>query len=926
MFKHFILTLVLFSVSWTLAFSQSRGEIKGTLVSSDNDEALAFATVTAYTAVDTQMLDYVLTEDDGSFRIRRLPLDKELRVVISFLGFEPIREEFTLTSSEAVKDFGKLEMISSSQTLEEILVQAERPPITMNKDTIEFNAAAFTTRDGATVEDLVKKLPGVVVDNQGNITANGRAVTKVRVDGKDFFGGDPRVALRNLTSDMISKIQITDDREEDPQRLLADDEVDQVINLRLKKDAKLKAFGKVYAGGGTEDRFEMGGIVNSFQDTFQLSAVGYYNNLTKTNLSMDEVLSLGGFQTRRSGYWGGSQVDGIQFGAGGAGYPLSLLGGANANATFGGAKFSLQYFYSHNELEFGSETLKEQTIRPDSTFYYSSQNEGNSSNDGHNVTGGLRWEIDTATQLNINLSFNASKGIQPSVNDETSAFNRPDNLLQEFTTTEDPRSDNSGANARVYFNKKLNNAGRNISFRSSFSQSRNNNDLLSNFERTYFLNEIDSVVYFDQLRTQFRNNRDFNISLNYTEPIFKNWFIDVSGRYRPSSSSNNIETSQMYPIDTDWNIIGDLTNDYERDSREVQWGSGIRYRKDKVQINLSADYDHLKYSNYFGVEIPEFKEEYKFISPRLQIMLDGWRINYRYNYSTPDIDQLHPVTDNTNPLYVREGNPDLQPVRSHSMWVSKFSFQRKWKYRVFLNGSYRDESIISTSRVDGSGVTYSKPINFVGDAYNVRGGGGLGRTFEMENQKISIDLDLNTGLGSGPFFINGQEGISNNYSVGGSLTVNYNLHDVLDFAPRYSINNTKNTYLKVDYRDVDVVNHNLSSALTVYLPWDIEFQNDITYSYIPQVTPGFRKSSVLWHAALNKKLLRSKKLTLRLSAFDILDQNINFYRYVNFNTITDGQHRTLSRYVTASLIYDFRGSGGSQSGNTRPGPPRGRMH
>jgi len=244
----------LFTALFFLLFSlpilqaQKEGQISGILIG-DQKEPLAFATVTIYQAADTVLIDYVLSKEDGTFSLRRLPVEVPLRMIVSYLGYEPLREEFTISAESPLKDFGKLEMNPSSQTLEEILVLAERPPVVMKNDTLEFNASSFTMRDGSSVEDLVKKLPGVVVDNAGNVTANGRPVTKVRVDGKDFFGGDPRIALRNLTSDMISKVQITDDREEDPQRLLADDQVSQVINLKLKKEARIRAFGKAYAGG-----------------------------------------------------------------------------------------------------------------------------------------------------------------------------------------------------------------------------------------------------------------------------------------------------------------------------------------------------------------------------------------------------------------------------------------------------------------------------------------------------------------------------------------------------------------------------------------------------------------------------------------------------------------------------------------------------
>ena len=914
----FFLTLFI-SISFTMT-AQNNGEVTGTLLGGE-EEPLSFATVSVYTSLDTALIDYVLSEDDGSFHIKKLPVDKTLRIIVSYLGYEPVREDFQLNGNNPKKEFGTIQMQSTSQTIEQILVQAERPPIMMNNDTLEFNAGSFATRDGATVEDLVKKLPGVVVDNQGNITANGRAVTKVQVDGKDFFGGDPRIALRNLTSDMISKVQITDDREEDPQQLLAEDEVDQVINLKLKKNAKIKAFGKAYAGGGTRDRFEAGGIVNSFRDTFQLSLVGYYNNLSKTNLSMDEILSLGSFETRRRGWWGGGGIDGIQFGAEGAGFPKSLLGGANANATFGGAKLSLQYFYSNNKLDFGSETFREQTIRPDSVFFYDSENEGNSSNQGHNVRGGLRWEIDTMTRLNFNVSLTYGEGERPSFNTESSAFNNEDNILQSFTTREDPRSSNLGFNSRVYFNKKINKAGRNVSFRASFDKNKNDQDLLSNFERTYFQNAIDSIIYFDQLRTEFTDNQSFEVDVRYTEPIAENWFVDIEAEYEPGSRINNIETRQQNLVNPNWTTIDDLSNDFRRDEHEGEIGTGIRYQKEKVQLNLSLDYDFLHYINRFGEEIPEFKEDYRFFSPRLRIVLDGWRLYYRYDYDTPDINQLHPITNNTNPLYIRQGNPDLTPIRSHGMYLSKFSYSRKWKYRFYMGGDYRNDNIINTSRVDASGVTYTRPVNFEGTSYRVRGGSGINRTFEMDKQKLSVDFDLNVNIGSGPFFINGQEGISNNTGLGGGLSINYNYNDIIDFAPKYSLDYNRNTYEKVDYRDVNIFNHRVSGDFTMYLPWDMEFQNDLTYRYIPQTTPGFRKSSVIWHAALNKKLLASKKVTLRLSAYDILDQNIDFYRYVNFNSVVDGQRKTLSRYLMLSVIYDFRNK---NKGGKRGGRGRGR--
>ncbi|MBY5958094.1 TonB-dependent receptor family protein [Membranicola marinus] len=915
MIKHVIPILILIFSASQIGLTQKQGSVTGQL-SDENDQPLPFATVTIYKAVDTVLLDYILSEDDGSFQFKKLPLDDTLRIIVSYLGYMPYKEDFKLTDNTKTKEFGAIKMTATSQTLDEILVQAERPPVVMHNDTLEFNASSFATRDGATVEDLVKKLPGVIVDNEGNITANGRPVTKVRVDGKDFFGGDPRVALRNLTSDMISKVQITDDREEDPQNLKADDEVSQILNLKLKEDAKIQAFGKAYAGKGTNDRFEVGGIVNNFDDTLQLSFVGYYNNLTETNLSMHEMLSLGSFSANRS--WGGNgpTINGLSTGGSRAGLPRSLFGGANANATFGGAKFNLQYFYSNYKNEFGNQTFKETTVRPDSVFIFNSDNEGESTSRGHNVTGGLRWEIDTMTQLNINAGLTYAKGTRPSTNTETSAFNEKDNIIQNFITEEDPHSSNININTRLYFNKKLNSEGRNVGLNSSFTTRKEDNDLLSNFERVYFPNAIDSAVYFDQLRTRYENNQNFSFNLKYTEPLLSNTFVDLSAEYKSGLRNNNIKTQQQYPTDQDWTVIDNLSNDFERKENEMGASAGIRYQKKKVQVNFSLKYDHLNFNNYFSEEYATFDENYRFFSPNLRIVLDGWRFNYRYDYDLPDINQLHPITDNTNPLYIREGNPDLTPTRDHRLYLSKFQYSGKWKYRIYFSGGFSDESIINTTYIDKNGVTFSKPVNYEGSSMDLYGGPGINRTFEMENQKLSVDLDVYMNFNTDPFSVNGQEGTSRRRSMGVSTRLNYNLNEVLDFSPRYHMGFSKTTYENVDYPEIKTPAHYLSGNLTIHLPWAMEFQNDVTYQYIPVTAPGYRNSRTMWNAALNKKVLSSKKLTIRLSAFDLLDQNISFYRYARYNTVNTFQEKTLKRYFMLSVIYDFRKSGG----NNRRGP------
>jgi hypothetical protein len=235
----------------------AQGTIKGKLVDSLSKNPLGLATVTVFKANDTALITYRLSNPEGEFKVPGLPLNLACRVVISYSGYDAFRKEFTLTD-EAPVDLGNVTMYPSSKSLEEVLVIAERPPVTVRRDTIEFNASSFKTLPTSLVEDLLKKLPGVQVDRDGNITANGRRVNRIMVDGKSFFGDDPKMATRNLPANVIDKIQVTDDKDEAARNSDGDlTNIGQVINLTLKKGVKKGWFGKLYGGGGTTDRYEI---------------------------------------------------------------------------------------------------------------------------------------------------------------------------------------------------------------------------------------------------------------------------------------------------------------------------------------------------------------------------------------------------------------------------------------------------------------------------------------------------------------------------------------------------------------------------------------------------------------------------------------------------------------------------------------------
>ena len=313
LFMKWISLCIFFFVSVSL--SAQSGNISGKIVDSSNKKPLALTTVTVFKANDTSIVTYRLSNDAGEFKIPSLPFNVPLRLLVTYSGYEVYRKEFELNAEKPVINFGSVLMTGTSKQLDEVIVTAERPPVIFKKDTIEFNASAFKTLPTALLEDLLKKLPGVEVDADGNILVNGRSVNRILVDGKRFFGDDPKMATRNLPSNLIDKIQVLDDKDQIAENNDGDmSKIGKVINLTLKKAIKKALFGKVYAGGGTDSRYEAGGIINTFRDTLQMSFLAYSNNVNRSGFSLQDVTQLGGFG--RSGFdgisiWSGGGRDGF---------------------------------------------------------------------------------------------------------------------------------------------------------------------------------------------------------------------------------------------------------------------------------------------------------------------------------------------------------------------------------------------------------------------------------------------------------------------------------------------------------------------------------------------------------------------------------------------------------------------------------------
>lgn len=901
-----------------LSQSLAQGTIKGRLVDSAS-KPLGLATVTVFRATDTALITYRLSTPEGDFKVPGIPLNLLTRVVISYTGYEAYRKEFTLAGDTPL-DLGTITMIPSSKSLEEVLVIAERPPVTVKRDTIEFNASAFRTLPTALVEDLLKKLPGVQVDAEGNITANGKKVNRIMVDSKAFFGDDPRMATRNLPANVIDKVQVTDDVDEKNRNTDGDlSNIGQVINLTLKKGVKKGWFGKVYGGGGTDDRYEAGGIANIYRDTLQLSVLAFSNNVNRSGFSFKEVQDLGGF--KRSGFnsvmvmsRGGSQgfaLNGISFGGTDAGIARTTGAGFNLNhAPNKNKSFFLQYFFGNTKNNV------EQLNNTQQFFHDTVENRLTNTNNqravlSHNASAGANLKPDTLTDISFRSSYSYSS------NDEDIAarINVVNNKFGPVSKAGGMQFNNTFANS---YNHNLS-----VNRRSSSKKGRtlglyhylNYNSSL----QKYITESLSQFMYpaaidrvFNQLRQQEVPTLSTQVNLNYAEPLTKTLTLRLNGRYEYLKEQQDIYTYSKNSASSEYDVLlYAQSSGFDRLQNRYNANAALSFKINKLTLTAGVNGLWQDIHN-------KFKNIKEPINLRLFNILPAFNFNWKQmsgNYSmmvtAPSVNYLSPVPDSTNPFFIRYGDPYLRPSKRHSIYANNFNFFQGTgaSYNFYINGNIVNDDVILSRTIEPNGVQVVRPVNADGTVtFNV--GVGFGKEFKNNPKFIySFRISPNAYFDRRKLIVNNNVSRATTYQAGPNLTVSLNWNDVVEFRPQYSPSVSRTTYTDPYFKNIKAVTHYLENELIVRWPKNLVWETNVAYRYTDQVAPGLPKDNLLWNAALTLLMLKDQKGMLKLSVFDILNRNNGLYRYTTQNQIVDQQTNVLKRFAELSFTYNIRNMG-----------------
>src|SRR5690554_3707251 len=661
----FLATIFLLSVFSLSAQSDLSRGITGELISEALDEPIPQANIRVLQESDSTFVTGKASDLDGRFTI---PVRNGSYILqISFIGYNDLYKDVEVTSSNPVAALGKLVMRLDNVILSETIVTAKAAEIVVKGDTLEYNADSYKVTESEVVEDLLKKMPGVEIDTEGNITVNGRAITKILVDGEEFFSNDPKVASKNLPANMVEKLQVLERRTEMAQMTGFDDgEEENVINLTVRSGMKEGLFGNAFAGYGSKERYEGNAMVNYMRNQDQYTFIGGINNTNNAGFS-DLASSMFGSMGGRGGrgrMFGGS--DGIATSANVGGNfskqftPKFKVGG---NARYGYTDNNvLSSVFTQNLLSAGN-TLEEEN------------NSSNNRSQNFNIDLRMEWEPDSLTRIIFRPEFSYYKNRRSEVGDYYTLSELTGDTINRGDSEYFSEGDGKEIEFRLDASRELGKEGRilSVQLRAETEDSDNSGSSLSN--TFYNGTRPDDII--DQRLTNISSNQSWRGYISYVEPIGKENFIQLAYQYRQNLSESDRDTRSR-DANGDYTVLDSLyskrlENDFVRQELELNFRS-VREKYDYM-LGVSMQPSSSRSKTYIGSEmIYDGEQKVLNFAPMAQLnyrwsRTHNLRLRYYGNTDQPSIAQLSPVVDVTDPLNISYGNPDLKPSFQHRFYV-----------------------------------------------------------------------------------------------------------------------------------------------------------------------------------------------------------------------------------------------------------------
>ncbi|KIA95834.1 hypothetical protein OC25_04590 [Pedobacter kyungheensis] len=820
----------------------------------------------------------VSANNDGTFTIGKIK-SKQFTLSAAFIGFDTFSKQYQIEKGNSLT-IENIKLKPSSNTLDAVVISGV-PPVKVTEDTVSFNAKAFPVRDGDAVDEVLKKLPGVKVDKDGNVTSQGSPITKIRVNGKDFFGTDVATAIKNLPADIIKNLQFIDDYGDQAKLTgIKTGEPEKILNLTIQEDKKKGYFARASAGVGNADRYNTSLRGNSMKGERQLSF-----DATSANANMR--------------------------GGGGDGVTTRNAVGLNFKNEFS-PKFSLDAGYNFNNDRNNtiSSTYTQNILQGDGqniNRLEDAQNNNKSDNYSHWMGGNLEYKIDTMNYLKISPNFNYNTGIG---NSTGGSLVTQDTLFTRRESTNANSSNSFSAKTNVFYNHKFAKKGRNLSSWGNINYSNSGSDRNAYNQYINILDSKTDSLIQNQLNNQDNNNLGLNVGVSYMEPLWHKTFIEVNYNWNRTSTNNAKETYDVTAGNQVFNP--QLSNIYDYQFVTNKVGMNYRYIGEKLNYtlglnaqpavltgqNLSRD---IKTENRTFNLIPSGRFSYKFSN---QQSID---VNYWGRNNQPGFLQLQPISDNSNLQNVITGNPDLKPEFVHS--VNAHYKQADWNAGKVILANFRyertDNKIVTTkARVPGTVNQLTSYTNTDG-YYTIQGDYNISKPLSAE-RKFTIGYSGSGQLNNNISFTDDSRIEAQNISWRQELEFRVDLKDITNFELQTAYSQNLTSYSNTSF----------SNRQSNRFEYGIEGRNyffkalTLGYDFSKQINTGFDNGSVrnptLLRLSMEYKFMKNDMAAIRVEGFDLFDQNSGISRDVFDNVIVDKQVNRLGRYFMLSLIYRVR--------------------
>lgn len=949
--KRLIGGIALLLLATLSAFAQTKRVTVSGRVVEDTGEPAVQATVQLLSLPDSTFTTGIASNEKGYFSLPRVKAGKYV-LKVSYIGFKNKLIPLQLTASAPNKNVGTVKLETDAIMLAEAVVVAEAPQVQIVEDTVAFNSSAYRTPEGAMLEELVKKLPGAEVDDDGNVKINGKEISKIMVDGKEFFGGDVQTGLKNLPVDMIEKLK-TYDKKSDLARItgIDDGEEETVLDLTVKKGMNQGWFGNVDVAGGTEKRYMGRAMVNYFYDKTQVSLIAGANNVNDQGFSAGG----GGPRWRRNNGLTAKKMIGINFAT------------QTDKIELGG---SARYNYSDGDIASVGST---ENFLTSGNSYSNSNTLSRNRNKRFSADFRMEWRPDTMTNIIFRPDFSYGKTDNLSSSESGTFNDDPYNLVEnpndylnlDNLAQNDPLREvrvnaiNSGtlndnkdisANATLQVNRKLNSKGRNITFRGRFSYGDSESNQFTESMTNYFLLQNylggDSVLIRNQYINTPTKNYNYRLQLTYSEPIARATFLQFSYQFQYKYSESDKSTFDLQPF-SDWGLGAALPDGYEENEID-SLGKYAEYRYYNHDASVALRFIREKYQLSAGMS---FQPQHTILSyKRGDYMIDTTRnvfnfapnIDFRYRFSKvsqlrftyrgrssqPSMENLLPIVDNSNPQNIRIGNPGLKPAFTHTMRFFYNTYDADKQRGIIAHANFSaTQNSISNSRIyneaTGGWTTTPKNINGNWNAF-----GMFGFNTALKNKKFTINTFSNASYVNNVAYLTDSQTRVENKNTTTNLTLNERLNGTYrnDWF-EFGLNGTLSYSIEKDKLTPDnnqqPYTFSYGATTTVSMPWSMSLSTNIAN----QSRRGYRDASMnrnelIWNAQLSQTFLKGAA-TISFEMYDILRQQSNITRSLTADGRSVYEYNGVNSYCMLHFIYRlniFGGKAARDKVNQRHGP------